>query len=56
MSENKSSANSADQPRDAMWVKIGDGHWYAIPPKMAESFRKVGTEVSWNEPTGDSAG
>jgi hypothetical protein len=45
MSENKSSSNSADQKRDALFARIGDSSWFAIPPSMADSFRCAGAEV-----------
>ena len=45
MSENKPITGSADQTPDSLWVRIGDDRWYAIPPNMAESFRKAGAEV-----------
>lgn len=33
-----------DKPK-TLYAKVGDGQWYAIPPEMAESFRKAGAEV-----------
>jgi hypothetical protein len=45
MSEYKSSSNSADQKPDALFARIGDGSWFAIPPSMADSFRCAGAEV-----------
>lgn len=41
----KQSRPSAGPSSLAMWVKIGDGEWFAIPPQMADSFRKAGGEV-----------
>jgi hypothetical protein len=43
--ETKSTASSADPKQGVMWANIGDGCWYAIPPNLAESFRKAGAEV-----------
>ncbi|MCY0914043.1 hypothetical protein [Massilia antarctica] len=45
MTETQSTVGLAEQKQDAMWAKIDDGRWYAIPPSMAESFRKAGAEV-----------
>ena len=36
--------NPGNKPK-ALYAKVGDGHWYAIPPAMADSFRKAGAEV-----------
>lgn len=45
MSEFKNTSGEAGQKEAAMWAKIGGGSWYAIPPGMADSFRKAGAEV-----------
>jgi hypothetical protein len=45
MTESKSAAVSAAPKHDALWARIDDGLWYAIPPNMAEEFRKAGAEV-----------
>lgn len=45
VSEIKPFAGEPVEKQQAMWAKIGDGSWYAIPPVMAESFRKAGAEV-----------
>ena len=45
MSEHQPVVGSAEQKQDAMWTRIDDGRWYAIPLSMAESFRKAGAEV-----------
>lgn len=36
--------NSGDKPK-ALYAKVGDGAWYAIPPAMADAYRKAGAEV-----------
>ena len=38
-------ADQSAQKKQGMFAKVGDGCWYAIPPGMAESFRKAGAEV-----------
>lgn len=41
-------ATAADQSvekKRGLFAKVGDGCWYAIPPGMADSFRKAGAEV-----------
>lgn len=45
MSEFKNTHGDAAQKEPAMWAKVGGGDWFAIPPSMAESFRKAGAEV-----------
>ena len=45
MTEIKPVGGGADQSQPAMWAKVGQGGWFAIPPQMAESFRKAGAEV-----------
>lgn len=42
MSDSKSVIGSAEEMPDAMWARIDDGRWYAIPSSMAEPFRKAG--------------
>lgn len=32
--------------KERMFAKLGEGHWYAIPQSMEESFRKAGAVVS----------
>jgi hypothetical protein len=44
VSEFKNTSGEAAQKEPAMWAKVGDG-WSAIPPSMADSFRKAGAEV-----------
>jgi hypothetical protein len=43
--EFKNTASEAEQKNPAMWAKIGGSSWYAIPPGLADSFRKAGAEV-----------
>lgn len=38
-------AGHSAKRRHGLFVKVGDGRWYAIPPGMAESFRMAGAEV-----------
>lgn len=45
MNERQPTAGSADQKQDAMWARIDNGRWYAIPSSMVDSFRKAGAEV-----------
>lgn len=45
MNERQPAAGSAAQKQGAMWARIDNGRWYAIPSSMAESFRKAGAEV-----------
>jgi len=34
-----------ERKKPSMSVKIGSGEWYAIPPTMADAFRKAGAIV-----------
>lgn len=36
---------NAERNKPSMSVKIGSGEWYAIPPTMADAFRKAGATV-----------
>lgn len=38
-------AGQSAEKKQGMFAKVGDGCWYAIPPGMAESFRKAGAVV-----------
>lgn len=33
-----------DKPK-ALYAKVADGQWYAIPESLADSFRKAGAEL-----------
>jgi len=37
--------DDAEKKEPSMSVKIGASGWYAIPPSMAEAFRKAGAAV-----------
>ncbi|MCU6501971.1 hypothetical protein LPN04_29685 [Rugamonas sp. A1-17] len=45
MSQYNAISGEPGEKQQAMWARIGDGRWYAIPPEMADSFRKAGAEV-----------
>jgi len=45
MNEHQPAVSSAEQKQDAMWARVDDRRWYAIPSNLAESFRKAGAEV-----------
>lgn len=41
----KQGRQAVGSPSPAMWVRLGESEWFAIPPQMADSFRKAGGEV-----------
>lgn len=45
MSRAETFVGLTEQKQEALFVRIGNGSWYAIPRNMAESFRSVGAEV-----------
>ena len=45
VSDFKNTTGEAAQKEPAMWAKVGGGSWYAIPPSMADSFRRAGADV-----------
>ena len=38
-------SGKGNEKAKSLYAKVDDGQWYAIPPDMAETFRKSGAEV-----------
>jgi hypothetical protein len=46
MNEMSESVLEHSNKTGAMFARFGEGHWYAILPSMAATFRKMGAIVS----------
>lgn len=45
MNEVKKTVESPIEKKQALWAKMGDGKWFAIPHALQNSFLAAGAEV-----------
>lgn len=53
MNEQSQQLSEPNHKPGRLFARFGDGHWYAILPDMADTFRKLGAAVSTLPESGD---